>query len=204
MNGIIRSLFAAAVVATLTVSSASAQQQVIRVIGMIERVDGSMLVVKTRQGGDPKMSVTVADNVKVLGVAKASLSDIKPGTFVGIGAMPQADGSQRAVQISIFSESMRGDGEGHRPWTSTPGGTMTNATVDTSVTSVDGPVLMVKYKGGEKKITVGTDATIRVYADGARSELKPGADIILRAVKRPDGTLEAAQVEVGRDGFVPQ
>ena len=202
MNAITRHLIAGAVFATCAVAVASAQQQSVRVIGVIEGMDGSILVVKTRQGGEAK--VNVIDAVKVFGVAKASLSDIKPGTFVGIGAMPQADGSQRAVQISIFSESMRGDGEGHRPWTSTPGGTMTNATVDTSVTSVDGSVLMVKYKGGEKKITVGADATIRAYIDGSRSELKPGANIILRAAKKPDGTLEAAQVEVGRDGFVPQ
>jgi hypothetical protein len=203
MNAIIRHLIAGAVFATCAVAVASAQQQSVRVIGVIEGVDGSILVVKTRQGGE-KVSVNVVDKVKVFGVAKASLSDIKPGTFVGIGAMPQADGSQRAVQVSIFAESMRGDGEGHRPWTSTPGGTMTNATVDTNVASVDGSVLMVKYKGGEKKITVGPDATIRAYSDGSRSELKPGANIILRAAKKPDGTLEAAQVEVGRDGYVPQ
>jgi hypothetical protein len=203
MYGIARHLLAGVVLATFTVAIASAQQPPIRVIGVIEGMDGSVLVVNTRPG-EPKVSVHVVENVKVFGVAKASLSDIKPGTFAGIGAMPQADGSQRAVQISIFAESMRGFGEGHRPWTSTPGGTMTNATVDTSVASVDGSVLMVKYKGGEKKITVGSDATIRTYVNGSRSELKPGANVILRAVKKPDGTLEAAQVEVGRDGYVPQ
>jgi hypothetical protein len=203
MKVILRDWLAGAVLATCAVGVALAQQPVVRIIGAIEGMDGSTLVVKTRQGGE-KVSVTLVDAVKVFGVAKATLADIKPGTFVGIGAMPQADGSQRAVQISIFAESMRGDGEGHRPWTSTPGGTMTNATVDTSVASVDGSVLMVKYKGGEKKITVGPDATIRAYIDGSKSELKPGANIILRAMKKPDGMLEATQVEVGRDGYVPQ
>ena len=82
---------------------------------------------------------------------------------------------------------------------------MTNATVDTTVASVDGQVLTVKYKDGEKKIIIPPGLAIQQYVVGDRSELKPGANIlIVNAAKKPDGTLEAARVNVGRDGVTPQ
>jgi hypothetical protein len=147
--------------------------------------------------------VKLADNVAVFGVVKASLTDIKPGAFIGVGATPQADGSQRAIQITIFAETLRGTGEGHRPW-DRPNTTMTNATVDTTVAGVEGQVITVKYKDGEKNIIVGPDAVIRAYVAGGRDELKPGANIsIVNAMKKPDGTFEAARVTVGRDGITP-
>ena len=145
------------------------------------------------------MTVKLPDNVAVFGIVKATLADVKPGTFIGVGAMPQPDGSQKAIQVTIFAESQRGTGEGHRPW-DRPGTTMTNATVDTTVTSVDGQVVMVKYKGGEQKILIAPDAIIRAYVVSSRDELKPGAHIaIRRALKKPDGTYEANRVNVGRD-----
>jgi hypothetical protein len=104
-----------------------------------------------------------------------------------------------------MSESQRGLGEGHRPWDARPNSTMTNGTVDQTVAAVDGPMLTVKYKGGEKKILVPPEATIRAYSTGDKAELKPGAHIaIVRAVKKPDDTLEADRVNVGRGGVVPQ
>src|SRR6266849_4466901 len=183
-----RLLAGAVLVAMLAVSSALAQQpQTVRLRGPIEAVDGS----------------TLTDNAAVYGVVKASLADIKPGAFIGVGATPQADGSQRAIQIMIFAEVQRGTGEGHRPW-DRPNTTMTNATVDTTVAGVDGQVVTVKYKDGEKKIIVGPDAVIRAYVVGSKDELKPGANIsIVNAMKMPDGTFEAARVTVGRDGIVP-
>jgi hypothetical protein len=193
-------LAGAAVVAVLAASAALAQQTV-RIRGPIEAVDGSMLTVKAGEAGDVK--VKLADNAAVFGVVKAGLADIKPGAFIGVGATPQADGSQRAIQITIFAETLRGTGEGHRPW-DRPNTTMTNATVDTTVAGVDGQVITVKYKDGEKKIIVGPDAVIRAYVAGGRDELKPGASIsIVNAMKKPDGTFEAARVTVGRDGIVP-
>ena len=139
----------------------------------------------------------------VFGVVKASLADIKPGNFIGVGAIPQADGSQRAIQIMIFAEVQRGTGEGHRPW-DRPNTTMTNATVDTVAAGVDGQTITVKYKDGEKKVIVPPEAVIRAYQVGSRDELKPGANImIVRADKHPDGTFGAARVNVGRDGIVP-
>jgi len=187
---------------TLGLSAASAQQPpTVRIRGPIVAVDGAVLTVNAGEAGNVK--VKLRDNVKVFGVVKAALSDIKAGDFIGVGATPQADGSQRAIQIMIFAEEQRGTGEGHRPW-DRPNTTMTNATVDTKVSSVDGQVLMVKYKDGEKKIIVGSDAVIRRYVVGSKDELKPGANInIVRAMKQADGSFEADRVNVGRDGIAP-
>jgi hypothetical protein len=177
------------------------QAQTVRLRGTIERVDGSAILVKADEVGD--VTVQLADKVAVFGIVKATLADVKPGAFIGVGAMPQPDGSQKAIQVMIFAESQRGTGEGHRPW-DRPGTTMTNATVDSTVTSVDGQVVMVKYKDGEQKILMTPDASIRAYVVGSRDELKPGARIAIgRAMKKPDGTYEADRVNVGRDGIVP-
>jgi hypothetical protein len=196
-----RTLVAAAVAMAFGSSVALAQQaQTQRVAGTVAGVDGSTLVVKTRDG---EVKVNLTGNVAVFGVVKAGLADIKPNSFIGVGAMPQPDGSQKAMQVMIFSEVQRGTGEGHRPWIH-PNSTMTNATVQTAVTAVDGQVVMVKYRDGEKKIVVPPEATIRAYVVGDKSELKPGAAILItQAVKKPDGTLETSRVNVGRDGIVP-
>jgi hypothetical protein len=192
-------MFAAiAVTAALAAVPALAQ----RVRGTIESVDGSTLVIK--QGEGPDVTVKLTDNVQVFGIVPATLTDVKTGAFIGVGAMPQSDGSQKAIQVMIFAESQRGLGEGFRPW-DRPGTTMTNATVDTTVAGVDGQEVTVKYKDGEKKIIIGKDAVIRAYVAGDKSELKPGAHIaIVRADKTPDGTLQTARINVGRDGVVPQ
>lgn len=195
-------MFAAiAVTAALAAVTALAQQPQ-RVRGTIESVDGSTLVIK--QGEGPDVTVKLTDNVQVFGVAPATLADVKTGAFIGVGAMSQPDGSQKAIQVMIFAESQRGLGEGFRPW-DRPGTTMTNATVDTTVAGVDGQEVTVKYKDGEKKIIIGKDAVIRAYVAGDKSELKPGAHIaIVRADKMPDGTLQTARINVGRAGVVPQ
>jgi hypothetical protein len=198
----VRVAIGAALAACLMVSATSAQQQGVRVRGTIERVDGPTLVIKTRDG---PVNVSLTENAGVFGVVKGSLADVTPGAFVGIGAMPQPDGSQRAIQVTVFAEVQRGTGEGHRPWDRQPNSTMTNATVATTVAGVDGQVLSVKYRDGEKKIIVPPEATILRYEVGSRSELTPGANIaIISAVKKPDGNLETTRINVGRDGFVPQ
>ncbi len=175
--------------------------QTVRVVGTIERVDGSRLTIKPRQGDETTVAIT--DNVAVFGVRKATLADVMPGSFIGVGAAPQADGSQRAIQVTIFAETQRGLGEGFRPW-NRPNTTMTNATVDSTATGVDGQVLRVKYKDGEQKILIPPDAVILAYVVGERAELKPGANVAINnATKKPDGTLETSRVNVGRD-IVPQ
>jgi len=190
----------ATALALLTAPAMAQQAQTQRVMGTIEGIDGPAIVVKTRDG---QVKVALTDNVAVFGVVKAALADLKPGSFVGVGAMPQPDGSQKAIRVMIFADVQRGTGEGHRPWVQ-PGSTMTNATIDTTVGSVDGQVLMVKYKDGEKKIIVPPTLDIQQYVVGDRAELKPGAAIlIVAATKKPDGSLEANRVNVGRGGIVP-
>lgn len=190
----------AALAVALGASSAFAQAQ--RLSGTIVSVNGPMLVVKTAKG-DVKVSLT--EKGTILAVEKVKMDGIKKGEFIGVGAMPQADGSQRAVRINIFDEARRGNNEGHRPWSSAPNGTMTNATVDTTVGSIDGQVLMLKYKGGEKKIIVPPEAIIQRNVAGSATDLKPGAAVqISAATPKPDGTFETNRVSVGRDGYVPQ
>jgi hypothetical protein len=194
--------YAASIVMLAMTSGYAQQAQSVRVRGAIESVDGAALVIKQGDGSD--VTVKLIDNAQVWGVAPATLADVKVGDFVGVGAMPQPDGSQKAVQVMIFAESQRGLGEGFRPW-DRPGSTMTNGTVDTTVAGVDGAVLTVKYKDGQQKIVVGPDAAIRAYVAGDKSELVAGAHIaIVRADKLPDGTLQTARINVGRDGVVPQ
>jgi len=193
-----------AVIAALAAVPALAQQPQ-RVRGTIESVDGSTLVIK--QGEGPDVTVKLTDNVQVFAVVPATLADVKPGAFIGVGAMPQPDGSQKAIAIHIFLEAQRGTGEGHRAWDLRPGSTMTNAAVETTASSVDGHMLTVKYKSGdktdEKKVIVPPDAAIVAYAPADRSELKPGAQIIIfGAQKQPDGTLQAQAVNVGK-GIAP-
>jgi hypothetical protein len=187
----------------LAIVGAGAQQQTVRVTGEVESFDGRVLAIRSDKLGEVKVSL--AANATVFGVAEATLADVKPGSYIGVGAMPQADGSQRALQVTILAESQRGLSEGHRPWDARPNSTMTNGTVDQTVASVDGQVVMVKYKDGEKKIVVPPDAIIRAYVPGDKNELKPGARIaIVRAIKKPDGALEADRVNVGRGEVVPQ
>jgi len=176
-------------------------QDTVRVRGTIERLDGSTYVVKARDGAELK--VALADNPQIAGVVEASLSDIKQGSFVGVTAMPQADGSQRALEVHIFPEAMRGTGEGHYPWDLRPQSTMTNANVEQAVTGVDGQTLTLKYKDGEKKIFVPTSTPIVVYVQGDKSDLKPGAKVFIAAIKQPDGTLQGRAWRVGRDGVTP-
>lgn len=193
-----RIVFALLIAFAMTPALAQAPQ---RVRGTIASVDGASLVIK--RGEDPDVTVKLADNAQVFGVVPATLADIKPGDFIGVGATPQPDGSQKAIQVMIFAESQRGTGEGFRPW-DRPNTTMTNGTVDTAVAGVDGQVVTVKYKNGEQKIIIGPDTVIRAYVSGTRAELKPGAHVaILRADRLPDGTLQTARVNVGRDGVVP-
>ena len=174
-------------------------EQTTRVIGTVERVDGANLVIKTAQS---ERVVNVPADATVFALVKASLADIKAGTFIGVGATPQPDASQRAIRVVIFPESMRGLGEGHRPW-DRPGTTMTNATVDTIVTSIEGQLLTVRYKGGEKKIIIGPDAAVLTYLTAERSELKPGASVTANGVVKPGGVVEARRIVVGRGGVIP-
>jgi hypothetical protein len=197
------SLIASLVIAAAVATAASAQTPpTVRIRGTIEAVDGSLLSIKSREGTDMKVRVT--DNVAVFGVVKTDLSEIKEGSYIGVTAMPEPDGVQKAVAVHIFPENQRGAAEGFRPWDQRPNSTMTNATVAQTVKGTDGQNIVVKYKDGEKKVLVPPGTPIVTFVAGDKAELKAGAKIIIfGAVKKDDGTLEANRVNVGRDGITP-
>jgi len=195
-----RTLGASAAALLFAASFAAAQApQMVRVRATLEDVSAPMLTAKSRDGAE--MKIKLADNAPVNEVVKASLSDIKADSYIAVTAMPQPDGTQKAVAILIFPEAMRGVGEGHRPWDLEPNSTMTNATVADQVAGTDGQTVTVKYKDGDKKILV-TPATIIVtYKKSAASELKAGQKIFVAAAKKlDDGTLEAPNVAYGDVG----
>lgn len=198
-----KGIFATIIVVAAASGAFAQQPAAIRVVGAVESFDGNVLSVKSEKLGEVKINLTA--DATVFGVTEATVADIKPGAYIGVGATPQPDGSLRAVQVTVLAESQRGLSEGHRPWDARPNSTMTNGTVDQTVASVDGRVVIVKYKDGEKKIIVPPDARILTYQAGDKSELKPGAHIaIVRAIKKPDGSLETNRVNVGRGEVVPQ
>jgi hypothetical protein len=182
-----------AVIAAFTAAPALAQQpQTMRLRGIIEKVDGNTIMAKAASGDEIKLNL-----------ADKMLADIKDGDFIGSGAMPQPDGSQKAVEVHIFAESMRGTGEGFRPWDGAPNSTMTNGTVGTTVTSVDGPVVTVKYKDGEKKIVVTPDVPVVRFEIGTMAAVKPGAAFtVAAAMKQPDGSFNISRINVAREGAV--
>jgi hypothetical protein len=186
----------------LSFAPVSAQQPPVRVRGTIETIDGNTLTVKSREGAT--VNVVLKEGATVTGVARAELADIKQNSFVGITAMPQPDGTQKAIEVHIFPEALRGRGEGHRPWDLVANSTMTNANVEQLVTAVDGPMLTMKYKDGEKKILVPNNAVVVQFVPGDRSDLKPGAKIfVLGGTRLPNGDIEAAGINVGKDGIAP-
>ena len=196
-----RPVFLGTIALVLAVAVPAIAQDSVRVRGAIERVEGDLYVIKTRAGAEVK--VKLPDNVMVVALTKASLADIKQGSYVGVAGMPQPDGSQKALEVHIFPEAMRGTGDGHRGWDLQPSSTMTNGAVEQTAASSEGQTLTLKYKDGEKKILVGTDTPIVTYAPGDKSELKAGAPIFISAAtKLPDGTLTTPRVNVGR-GVAP-
>jgi hypothetical protein len=197
-----KSLMGAVVVALMGLASTAGAQDTVRVRGAIERVDGPVYVIKARDGSEVK--VGLADNALVVKIVKASLADVKVGTFVGITAMPQVDGSQKAVEVHIFPEAMRGTGEGHYPWDLQPKSTMTNANVEQVVAGVDGQTLTMKHKDGETKIVVPPDVPVVTYEKGDKSDLKAGTKIFIAAGKKQaDGTVQAPRINYGKDGLTP-
>jgi len=175
----------------------------VRIRGTIEKVDGSNLTVKARDGST--VNIKLADNARITAMVKASLDDIKAGTFIGVTAMPQPDGSQKAIGIHIFMDAQRGVVPARfSPWDREPGSTMTNADVTSTVASVDGQVMMIKYPDGEKKIIVPPNTPVVKFVPGNAADLKPGAQmIVIAGQKRPDGTVLAPAINVGRDGAAP-
>ena len=199
---LIRPLAAIAMVAASTIYAIAQQPPTpSRVRGTIEGVEGDVLEVKSRSGEDYKLHMT--GDMRVVGITKISLSDIKVGSFIGATTVPGPDGGNNAIEVHVFPEDMRGTGEGSRPFDLRPNSTMTNATVDQSVVGNDGHTLLIKYKDGEKKILVSPETPVVTYVSADKSDLKAGAKIIAAMKKLPDGSFETNRVSVGRDGLTP-
>jgi len=205
-----RILTATALAASLAVSAALAQQQqqpTQRLNGTIERVDGNIISAKGRDGG--AITIKLADNAAVTAVLKATIADIKPGDYIGSGAVPQADGSQKAVEVHIFARPQADGGHHYAGWYGAPNGTMTNGFVQPVVIGAavaDGgdPSIVVKYPDGEKRIIVPANAHIARYTVGNKDDLKPGAPFrIQTAARQNDGTYTASSISVGKDGGRP-
>jgi hypothetical protein len=191
--------FAAAAVALVFAVNTAVAQQPGRIRGQIEKAEGAVLALKTRDG--TVLNVKLADDARVSALVKASLADIKTDSFIGIAGMPQPDGSIQAFSIHMFLPAQRGVvPDRHGPWDARPGSTMTNAYVESVVAAKDGDTLMVKYKDGEKKIIVTPQTVIAAVAPGNKSEVKAGAQVIIMASeKQADGSVLAKVVYVGRD-----
>lgn len=173
----------------------------VRIRGTLEKLEGQNLTVKSRNG--ESMNVKLADKFVVVGITKASVSDIGRGKFIGSTTVGERDGTLVAEEVHIFPENMRGTGEGHYDWDLRPTSKMTNANVADVVKMANDSVMTVKYKGGEKKILVTPHTVVVSYVPVERSELKPGAPIFVITQRQPDGTLTAARVNVGLNGQVP-
>jgi hypothetical protein len=173
----------------------------VRIRGTVEKLDGNMLTVKARNG--QSMTVKLADNFTVMGIAKASLDDVGSGKFIGTTTVGERQGALIAEEIHIFPESMRGTGEGHYDWDLRPNSKMTNANVANVTSMGKDRVMTVQYKGGEKKILVPENAVIVAFQPAEKSELKPGAQVFVNSQKQPDGSLTAPRVNVGLKGQVP-
>jgi hypothetical protein len=172
----------------------------VRIRATIDAVNAQSMQVTSREGQN--ITLAVAPNVVITAIIAANIADIKPGSYIGTAAMPQADGSLVAFEIQLFPESMRGVAEGYHPWDLQPNSTMTNGTVG-DVVVTEGRTLTLRYKGGEKRVVVPEKAPIITYAPATATMLTPGAHVIITAARQPDGSLVAQRVGVGKDGLMP-
>jgi len=202
MPSTLQRTLAAASFAFISIAVPASAQETVRIRGTIEKVDGPVYVVKNRDGMEYRL--TVSDPGLYVAIVKSTMADIKPGMFVGSTGTTQPDGSQKAIEVHIFPESMRGTGEGHYDWDLKPQSKMTNGNVEQSVAAVDGSVLSVKYKDGEKKLVVTPETVVVSYVPGNKDDLKPGTKIFVAAAKKqPDGTLQTPRITYGRNGAGP-
>jgi hypothetical protein len=206
-----RILAGAAIAAAVTISPAFAQQQqrgIPPLSGTIERVEGNTIFAKANNGN--AIAIKLADNAAVTAVLKATVADIRPGDYIGSGAVPQADGSQKAIEVHIFARPQADGGHYYEGWYGAPNGTMTNGfvqpigTVGTAISGASDPTFLVKYHDGEKRIIVPANAHIARYVAGSKDDVKPGAPFrIQTAARQPDGTYTTSSISVGRDGGRP-
>jgi hypothetical protein len=190
-----------AVVATGAMGGARAQSpRPVRIRATIDAVQGHDISMTARSG--QSLVVSFASDTAIIAIVPIKLEEIKPGSFIGAAAMPRPDGTQRALEVHVFPESMRGTGEGHRPFDLQPRSTMTNGTVG-AVTGTAGRKLTVTYQDGEKTIVVPPDIPIVTFEPGSPALLTAGAHVIVMGIEETNGQLSATRILVGKDGLVP-
>ncbi len=196
-----RAPLAAAILLAFAASAFAAPPPTLR--GVIESVasDGTSLTMRTREGEEKTLSLT--SETRIARLVAASLADIKPGAFVGAAAMPGDNGTLKALEVHIFPEALRGQGEGTRPFDLAPGSSMTNGAIQARVEQVAGPQIVVAYKGGQQTIAIDSATPIVAIQLGVPADLKVGAAIMARAVASDSGALAARLINVGVDGVVP-
>jgi hypothetical protein len=205
MNHITSKKRGLALIAVLLISTAGAQSAeaaaTVRIRGVVESLQSDTLMVKSRDGKD--VTVKLKAGWTATGVVKASIADIKPGDFVGIASEPTDSGVNGALEVHIFPASMKGTGEGDRAWDGKPKSSMTNATVTSAVTSVNGPTLTLTYRGGERKISIPEGTPIVRFSSATKDDVKAGAGVIITATPAADNSVESDRVIVGLNGVVP-
>jgi hypothetical protein len=183
---------------TLAQTSAGKPQ---RIRGEIVALDGQALKVQSRTGGT--VAIDVKPAVLVTALKAITLSEIKPGSFVGTAATTGTDSKLTASAVLVFPEAARGAGEGHYPWDLGPNSTMTNANVDAVVEATNGRDLTLSYKGGSNTVTVPDNVPIVTFAPATRDDLLPGKKVFVVATPTEQGEFEALQVVVEKDGVAP-
>ena len=185
----------------MTASAAYAETTPVRVRGTVVSLEGTKLVVHPKTGDD--ITVMLNDNYGVIAVVKASMADIKEGTFIGTATVTQPDSTLRSMEVVVFPDKMRGTGEGHYPWDLGSNSMMTNATVSNAVKGVEGQTITVTYKGGEKKIDVPANVPVVTIVPATKEEIKPGAIVFVPTMRQADDSLKGGAVLFGKDGVVP-
>ena len=200
-----RRLFASLVFLGVFATAAAADSPPVHLRGAIQSVTGHSF---SMSGGSSPVAVQVTDATKITSLETAQVADITPGLFVGTAAVPQPDGTLKALEVHIFPESMRGTGEGYRPFPQVTGGSMTNATI-TNILGTEGAVtdngltLTLTYKDGKQTVVVPKGTPVVLLGEGNASMLKQGAKVSVTGAKDAGGAVTATRILVGLDGATP-
>ncbi|UVM48886.1 MULTISPECIES: hypothetical protein [unclassified Pseudomonas] len=207
MNAMFRHLIRGASVVTLIgvftagfAQAADAPGMRIGVRGEITGISADVMKIHVNSGENVVINLT--RDTKTHAVTLANIEDIKPGSYIGSAAVPQEDGTLKALEVHVFPPELAGSGDGHRPFDLVKGSSMTNGSVGDLVVS-NGRVLTVNYKGGQQTILVPEDVPIVNVVPGDRSLLKVGVKIVTFVTQSADGTLTAQSIAAGKDGITP-
>jgi hypothetical protein len=199
-----RRLFASLLFLGAFVTAAAADSPPVHLKGAIQSIDGQSFAMS---GSAAPVTVNVTNETRIASLETAQLADITQGMFVGTAALPQPDGTLKALEVHIFPEAMRGTGEGYRPFPQVAQGTMTNATITDIVgtqgaVTDDGLKLTLKYKDGEKTVVVPKGTPVVLLGQGNAAMLKPKAKVSVTGTKEAGG-VTATRILVGLDGATP-